>query len=71
MTGLDENIATVYCGWTSRDVALNDRKACAPSATRPRRSTLEPGIRRSSSAALRHGLGVGVAVSYCGRSVGR
>jgi hypothetical protein len=28
MKGLDENIATVCCGWTSRDVALGDRKAC-------------------------------------------
>jgi hypothetical protein len=28
MTGLDKNIATVCCGWTSRDVALGDGKAC-------------------------------------------
>jgi hypothetical protein len=28
MTGLDENLAAVCCGWTSRDVALGDGKAC-------------------------------------------
>jgi hypothetical protein len=28
MAGLDENVATIWCGWTSREVALGDGKAC-------------------------------------------